>query len=109
MKLLFDANLSPVLAKRLQNDYPDSCHVYDIGITAPDESIFAFASRNDYVIVTKDSDFESLSEQEAGGAKVIIIKLGNCKTVDILVLISSNSERINHFLSDSSEGFLNLP
>ena len=109
MKLLFDANLSPVLARRLQSAYPSSAHVYDIGITAPDESIFEYATRNDFVIVTKDSDFEPLSNQESGGAKVIIVKLGNCKSVDVLFLFSAHSEQIDAFLSDSSRTCLLLP
>lgn len=109
MKLLFDANLSPVLARRLQSVYPGSAHVYDIGITAPDESIFDFASKNDFIIVTKDGDFGPLSKQEEGGAKVIIVKIGNCKTVDVLVLISAHSDQITDFVEDQGKNCLTLP
>ena len=32
MKLLFDHHLSPVLINRLQDLYPDSNHVYRVGL-----------------------------------------------------------------------------
>ena len=32
MKLLFDQNLSPCLARRLADLYPDSAHVSEVGL-----------------------------------------------------------------------------
>ncbi len=40
MRLLFDQNLSPKLVKRLADLYPDSNHVYHLGIDlVPDEEM----------------------------------------------------------------------
>ena len=57
MKLLFDQNLSPKLVRRLADLYPDSNHVYQIGIDrAADKEMRDYARREGFVIVTKDSD-----------------------------------------------------
>lgn len=37
MKLLFDQNLSPKLVRRLADLYPDSSHVYHVGIDRVDD------------------------------------------------------------------------
>ena len=61
MKLLFDQNLSPKLVKHLADLYPDSNHVYHLGIDlVPDEEMREYARREGFVIVTKDSDFSDL-------------------------------------------------
>jgi hypothetical protein len=58
VKLLFDQNLSPVLVKLLADLYPDSNHVYKLGIDRnSDEELRDYARRENFVIVTKDSDF----------------------------------------------------
>ena len=57
MKLLFDHNLSPRLVKRLADLYPDSTHVYLIGMDQVDDDvIWEYAKNNEYAIVSKDVD-----------------------------------------------------
>jgi predicted nuclease of predicted toxin-antitoxin system len=61
VKLLFDQNLSPKLVKRLADLYPNSKHVYEVGVDRDsDEELRNYARREDLVIVTKDSDFSDL-------------------------------------------------
>ena len=58
MKLLFDQNLSPRLVDYLVDIYPQSTHVYHIGLDrAPDLAVWNFARDQGYVIVSQDSDF----------------------------------------------------
>ena len=58
MRLLFDQNLSPQLAKKSSDLYPTSIQVQDVALeTAMDSSIWEFARSQGYTIVTKDSDF----------------------------------------------------
>jgi len=46
VKLLFDQNLSPKLVRRLADLYPDSNHVYQIGIDrAADKEMRDYARR----------------------------------------------------------------
>ncbi len=79
MKLLFDQNLSPKLVERLADLYPDSNHVYQLGIDlAPDKEMRDYAARDGFVIVTKDSDFSDLCILLGFPPKVIWIRRGNC-------------------------------
>jgi len=62
VKLLFDENLSPRLIKALSDLYPGSAHVEDCSlISASDDQVWRFTSKNEFIIVTKDSDFSERS------------------------------------------------
>jgi predicted nuclease of predicted toxin-antitoxin system len=61
MKFLIDNALSPQVALGLQEAGYDAIHVRDIGLaTAKDESIFAFAGKENRIIVSADTDFGAL-------------------------------------------------
>ena len=61
MKLLFDENLSRHLVARLATYFPDSAHVTTVDLQrATDREVWDFAGRYDFVIVSKDSDFNDL-------------------------------------------------
>ncbi len=84
MKLLFDHHLSPRLINRLADLYPESNHVYPLGLgEAEDKDIWEHARREGFLIVTKDADFSDLSLLLGFPPKVIWIRRGNCKTSDI--------------------------
>jgi predicted nuclease of predicted toxin-antitoxin system len=81
VKLLFDQNLSPILVKLLADLYPDSNHVYKLGIDRnSDEELRDYARRKNFVIVTKDSDFSDLCILHGFPPKVIWVRRGNCST-----------------------------
>ncbi len=62
LKLLFDENLPPVLARWLAGRFPGSAHVRDCGLKgAADETIWAYAQAEGFVIVSKDADFYAQS------------------------------------------------
>jgi len=61
VRLLFDANLSPEVARRLGEAGHDSAHVGDIGLlTAADPAILEAAADQDRVLITADADFGAL-------------------------------------------------
>lgn len=58
MKLLFDHNLSPQLVSRLRDCFPNSSHVFPLGLaTASDLVVWTYARNEGFTIVTKDADF----------------------------------------------------
>jgi predicted nuclease of predicted toxin-antitoxin system len=62
MKLLFDQNLSPRLVTRLADLFPDSDHVYPLGLDqALDIEVWNYARDNDFILVSKDADFGEMS------------------------------------------------
>lgn len=110
MKLLFDENLSPRLAERLQVRFPGSSHVQDCGLGAsPDDSIWAFARDNAFVIVSKDSDFHDLSVLRGAPPRVIWLRAGNCSTTQIQNLLERASSAIEEFESSDDVALILRP
>ena len=82
MKLLFDANLSPLLAGRLAELFPNSAHVFETGLArfTSDQTIWDYAKTNGFVIVTADSDFLNLAQDQGAPPKVVLLENCNYRT-----------------------------
>lgn len=81
MKLLFDQNLSPRLVHALDELFPRSRHVSLCGLERADDlTVWEYALAHDYVLVTKDADFEELSLMRGVPPMVVWLRLGNCTT-----------------------------
>lgn len=103
MKLLFDHNLSPRLVARLADIYPQSSHLYFLGLDqASDRNVWQYARDNEYIIVTKDADFYDLVILLGSPPKLIWIRLGNCTTSEIDVLLRSRYDDIVALNQDAS-------
>lgn len=109
MRLLFDQNLSPKLVKRLTDLYPDSNHVYYLGIDlSSDKEMREYAGREGFVIVTKDSDFSDLCILLGFPPKVVWIRRGNCSTRDIEDILRDHNSDIEALGRDEVIGILTL-
>jgi len=109
MKLLLDQNLSPRLVKRLSDLYPNSSHVYPLGIDqVPDKEIWEHARREGFIIVTKDADFSDLCMLLGFPPKVIWIRRGNCKTSDMEMLLRHHHSDVEALDKDTIMGVLTL-
>ncbi len=109
MKLLFDQNLSPRLVARLVDLYPDSNHVYHIGIDRlSDEGLRDYARHENFVIVTKDSDFSDLCILLGFPPKVVWIRRGNCSTAAIEAILRDHNEDMEALGQDEVVGILTL-
>jgi predicted nuclease of predicted toxin-antitoxin system len=75
MRLLFDHNLPPSLINRLADLFPQSEHVYRLGLErASDFEIREYAQMNGFTIVTKDADFSDLCLLRGFPPKVVWIR-----------------------------------
>lgn len=109
MKLLFDQNLSHRLATRLASEFPDSCHVRDIGLNAAtDPAIWKYAAANGFAVVSKDADFQQRALLLGFPPKVIWVRLGNCPTVEVENLLRARRAEIEEFEADPIASFLAL-
>ena len=110
MKLLFDQNLSPHLARLLADIYPDSVHVREVGLReAGDAEIWEYAKANGFAIVSKDSDFQQHSLLLGAPPKFIWLRVGNCTVKRVEDLLRSYSAAIHTFEMDDSKSHLMLP
>lgn len=82
MRLLFDANLSPEVVRRLNASGHDAIHVGELGLlTAPDPEIMEAAAETDRVLVTADSDFAAM------------LALGRVRSPSVVLLRSADHMR----------------
>ena len=62
MKLLFDENLSHKLVRLLEDLFPNSIHVRDVGLKAADDPlVWEYAKDNGFILVSKDADMHQRS------------------------------------------------
>lgn len=109
MKLLFDQNLSHKLVWRLADLFPDSVHVRDVGLRAAgDPFVWEYAKDNELLIVSKDSDFHQRSFLYGYPPKVVWVRLGNCSTSDVELVLRTNFDVIKDFYEDKYASFLSL-
>jgi predicted nuclease of predicted toxin-antitoxin system len=80
MKFLIDMNLSPRWVGVFANAGIEAAHWSSLGAnTAPDSVILAFASENDYVVLTHDLDFGAILAA-THGKKPSVMQI---RTVDV--------------------------
>lgn len=109
MKLLFDHQLSPRLVKSLADSYPDSNHVYPLGLDrADDRTIWQYARDEGFLIVTRDADFSDLCTLLGFPPKVIWIRRGNCKTSAIEAILRRHYADVETLDRDMIVGVLTL-
>jgi len=102
MNLLFDQNISFRLIKKINDIFPNSKQVKELGLeNATDIEIFNYAKKNDYSIVTFDADFCDLSIINGFPPKIIWIRTGNITTKNLELIIRLQSNTIKTFLSEN--------
>jgi predicted nuclease of predicted toxin-antitoxin system len=110
MKLLLDQNLSRKIVSQIEEIYPDSRHITSVmAETTSDRDIWLYAQENDFVILTKDDDFEQRSILLGHPPKIIWIRLGNCRTVDVVNLLITSQKTVLAFGGDIEKSILPLP
>ena len=109
MKLLFDENLSPKLPRFLATFFPDSAHVRECGLLGlPDEDVWEYARANNFIIVSKDSDFQQRSLLYGHPPKIVWLRTGNCTRQQLAQLIATHEQDIHAFDTDPFESVLVL-
>ncbi len=110
MRLLLDQNLSPRLCGDLQERFPGSVHVREVGLARADDiEVWSYAAKHSLTIVTKDSDFRQRSFLRGHPPKVVWIRLGNCSTKAIENLLKRHAAAIEEFEADPQKSFLCFP
>lgn len=109
MKLLYDHNLPPLLVSRLADLFPDSQHVFALGLDrASDWEIRDYARESGFFIVTKDADFSELCVLRGFPPKIIWIRRGNCSVTALEEMLRQHHDDIEALEMDSVNGVLTL-
>lgn len=109
MKLLFDQNLSPRLIGLVADLFPESNHVFPLGLALTDDRVVRhYALQEHFTIVTKDTDFSDLCFWLGFPPKVIWIRRGNCTTATIATILRENVQHIYHLIQEPSMDVLTL-
>ena len=109
MKLPFDNNLLLRLLGQLDDVFPEASHVALVGLErSSDEDVWEYARAGNYLIVTKDADFNDLSTLRGVPPKVVWLRVGNCPTSRIVGLLRQHRDAIAAFASDPTDGLLIL-
>ena len=109
MKLLIDHNLSHRLCDRLADLEVTMLHVRNVGLeTADDSQVWDHAAEHDFMIVSKDGDFNNRSFLFGSPPKVVWIRRGNCSTRDIEDLLRTRLEDLITFAADTTAALLIL-
>ena len=100
MKLLFDQNVSFRLISQISDYYPNAKQVRELNLeNATDNEIFEYAKKNDFSIVTFDSDFSDLSILKGFPPKIIWIRTGNTTTNNLKIILENKYELIKSFMT----------
>lgn len=77
MKLLLDENLSHRLLEAIQDLFPGSVHVTQVGLSkaTPDRKIWDYALQHSLIILAADTDFIRLANALGPRPKVILREL----------------------------------
>jgi len=104
MKLLFDQNISFRIVKKIQDSFPGSKQVSQVGLNqTSDINIWEYARENGFSIVTFDSDFYDLCLLRGIPPKIIWLRCGNTSTNNILLILLNEEDHIISFLTDRED------
>ena len=109
MRLLLDENLSRRLVPFIQAVFPESSQVALLGLeNTADEDIWHYARNNDYVIVTKDSDFYDMSLLYGQPPKIIWLKIGNQNKAVTIKALTEKSDDIKRLLITENKACIEI-
>ena len=96
MKFLCDVHISYKFVRHLITLGFEAIHINDIlnKSKTKDSDICLYADRNDYVVITKDSDFRNSFLVKHTPKKLIKINLGNISNIDLQSIFSNNIQSI---------------
>lgn len=109
MKLLLDENLSRRLVPGLQRRYPGSTQVALVGLErATDVELCEYAAAHDFVVCTKDDDFQRLVAARSYRPRLILLMLGNAGNDVVLAALLAHADRVEQAFADPAVGVVVL-
>lgn len=109
MKLLFDENLSFKLSAKMQDVFPGSKHVRDLRLEqVSDIKIWEFSKRENFVIVTKDADFNDLSVMLGYPPYIVWLRTGNARVSQIENILRAYQDSVEKSVGEGTFGIIEI-
>jgi predicted nuclease of predicted toxin-antitoxin system len=105
VNILLDQNISFRVTQLLSSTFGNVRQVKELGLVdASDLEIWNYAFKNNYTIITFDSDFIDLSNLKGSPPKIIWLRFGNSSNLKIANKLLSKTNIIDEFvLNDNPE------
>lgn len=88
-------------------EFPESKHVRDVGLSsADDETVWEYAKKAGFGIISKDTDFSQRSFLYGAPPKIIWVRLGNCTTQQIEDILRHYRNDIHQFATEPASSYL---
>jgi predicted nuclease of predicted toxin-antitoxin system len=108
-RLLIDENISFKLARRLEDLFPGSQAVREVGLKGADDAlVWEHARQHGHVILTKDLDLYERTLLLGHPPKIIRVEIGNCSTTQVETLVRWRATAILAFIADDGASCLAL-
>ena len=89
--------------------FPGSKHVRECGLLGhTDQEVWEYARDHDFVVASKDADFQQRGLLYGHPPKVIWLRLGNCNRQELVRLVTSHRTDVEAFGANSTEAILVL-
>jgi predicted nuclease of predicted toxin-antitoxin system len=109
MKLLFDQNLSYRLVSKVSEVFPESMHVAALNLDrSSDQEVWEYAKNNNFIIVTKDSDFNEISTYYGFPPHIIWLRMGNGSVDKSATVLLSYSDQIVEIVLGNQTGIIEV-
>jgi predicted nuclease of predicted toxin-antitoxin system len=109
VKLLFDQNLSYRIVSKIDKLFPNSKHIAALGLdNASDIEVWKYAKENNFVIVTKDSDFNELCTLYNFPPYVIWLRVGNSNVKTAIELLTKYKKQITDIIFENETGIIEI-
>jgi predicted nuclease of predicted toxin-antitoxin system len=107
VRLLLDQNLSWRLVRLLESKFSDVVHVSTVGLSqATDLQIWLYAMLHEFIIVTKDSDFQNLIPGPNSFPKFVWITIASAHTSTIAQTLLEHFDHISAFAESADVGLV---
>jgi predicted nuclease of predicted toxin-antitoxin system len=109
VKLLLDENISRRIVSALAPVFPGTSHIESVGLAgATDLSICEYASEHNFVVVTKDEDFDRLVSLRHFKPKLIRLVMGNSTNDEIAQALLGVAAQIIAELEKPDQGIVEI-
>jgi predicted nuclease of predicted toxin-antitoxin system len=101
MKFLIDAQLPITLARWLRGRGCDAVHVLELDAGQwDDRAIWELAIDEARIVVSKDEDFFILATRPHSEGRLLWLRMGNCRTIDLISSLNRRWEFIDQAFAD---------